>query len=99
MIFLYFFISESTHVSSTSANTSKVSHTRDVDAIILDVHLMQAGLSGSVFDSNSAVLVVSDVRLGHLARWHSNLTFSKEHKHTVSEILLTEWGNSCLRSL
>lgn len=47
--------------------TAEVSCTRDVDAIIFDVHFVQAGLSGSVLDSNSAVLVVCDVRLGHLA--------------------------------
>lgn len=57
------------------AKSSEASHTRDVEAIIFDVHLVQAGFSGSVFDSNSAVLVVCDVRLGYLARWHSDLTF------------------------
>lgn len=41
--------------------------TRDVDAIVFNVHLMQTGFSGSVLDSDGAVLVVCDVRLGNLA--------------------------------
>lgn len=55
----------------------RLSRTRDVDAVVLDVHLVQTGLSGSVLDGNSAVLVVCDVRLGHFARWHSDLTLSR----------------------
>lgn len=58
-----------------------------MDAIIFDVHLMQASLHGSILDSNSAILVIRYVRRGNLARWHSDLTFSRE-KQTVSHSIL-----------
>ena len=66
-----------------SVNSSDGCCTWDVDSVIFDVHLMQASLSGRILDSNSAVLVVCDVRLGHLARWHSDVTFSRGQKQTV----------------
>lgn len=41
--------------------------TWDVHIVIADVHFMQASFTGGVAHSNSAILVVSDGRLGHLA--------------------------------
>lgn len=41
--------------------------TWNVVAIIFDVHLMQASLYGLVFDSNGAILIVSDMRAGSFA--------------------------------
>lgn len=76
---------EVTTLSCISANTSEASCTGDVDAIVFDVHLVQAGLSGSILDGDSAILVVCDVRLGHLARWHSDLAFSQGQRRTVRD--------------
>lgn len=56
--------------------SQKKIHTRDVNAVIFYVHLMQPSFDWRILDSNSAVLIVRDVRLGNLARWHSDFTFN-----------------------
>lgn len=53
------------HRNKVSEFAPEESRTRDVDAVVFDVHLMQTSLSWSVLDGNSAVLVVCDVRLRH----------------------------------
>lgn len=48
-------------------------HTWDVHVVIADVHLVQAGFTGGVAHSHSAILVVGDGGLCHLARGHPHL--------------------------
>ena len=47
--------------------------TWDVDAVVFDVHLVQACLCRGILHCDSAVLVIRDVRLGHFPRWHSHV--------------------------
>lgn len=59
------------------SSTNCLCGTWDVDAIVFNVHLMQAGLRRRILDGDGAVFVVSNVGFGHLTRRHSDLTFRR----------------------
>lgn len=49
--------------------------TWNVVPLVLDVHLVQASLCGLVLDCDGAILVISDMWSGSLARRHPHLTW------------------------